>query len=68
MVSRAKKILLFGRAAEEVFTSGEWTELGYMTETNDYIDRHPRLMRSLSWNDPDYKEHVLASVRQKTHN
>ena len=62
MVSRAKKILIFARAAEEVFTTGEWTELGYMTETDDYIDRHPRLLRSLRWGDPDYKEHVLDTI------
>lgn len=58
-----KKILVFARAIEAVFTSSEWTELGYMTGTEEWIDRHPRLLRSLSFGDDDYKGHVFEAVK-----
>ncbi len=36
------------------FDSGDWHEVGYLTNCHDYITRHSRLLRSLDWNDPDY--------------
>ncbi len=62
MLVRNKKILVFARAIEKTFGSSEWTELGYITGTDAWIDSHPRLLRSLNWGDPDYKEHVLDAV------
>lgn len=62
MLERGKKILIIGRAIEAVFSSSEWTELGYMTGTDEWIDRHPRLLRSLRWGDADYKGYVLDAV------
>lgn len=53
---------MIANAIEGTFSSSEWTELGYLTGTNDHVDRHPRLLRSLNWSDPDYKGHVIDAV------
>ena len=61
-MERRQQILLLAKAVEATFSSSEWTEVGYLTGTDQYIDRHPRLLRSLSWGDNDYKGHVLDAV------
>lgn len=61
-MEKRQRILTLAKAIESVFSSSEWTEIGYLTGINKYIDRHPRLLRSLSWGDPDYKGHVLDAV------
>lgn len=61
-MERRKQILTLAKAIEATFTSSEWTEIGLLTSTNEYIDGHPRLMRSLHWGDDDYKGHVLDAV------
>lgn len=61
-VERQKQILALGKAIEAAFTSSEWTEIGLLTGTDDYIDHHPRLLRSLRFGDQDYKRHVLDAV------
>jgi hypothetical protein len=63
MLDQKKAILLFARAIKATFTSSEWTELGYLTGTDEWIDIHPRLLRSLSWGDDDYKGHVFDAVK-----
>lgn len=62
MLQRGQKIIAIARAVQEAFTTSEWTEIGYITGTDDYIDAHPRLLRSLSWGDGDYKGHVIDAV------
>ncbi|MGH9435928.1 MAG: hypothetical protein ACRD06_08005, partial [Terriglobia bacterium] len=62
MLDRRQKILAIARAAEATFSSSEWTELGYLTGVDQWIDAHPRLLRSLSFRDDDYKRHVLGAV------
>lgn len=63
MMERGQKILYLSKAIQDVFTSSEWTEIGYMTGVDEWIDRHPRLLRSLHWGDDDYKGHVLDAVK-----
>ena len=49
------------------FDSGDWHEIGYLTNSHDYITRHPRLLRSLQWDDPDYNgcvHQVLNAITQ----
>ena len=41
------------------FTSEHWLELGAMTGCLDIVQNHPRLLRSLSWQDEDYPGNVL---------
>jgi hypothetical protein len=41
------------------FSKGDWLELGLVTDAQDAIRGHNRLLRSLSWGDPDYSGNVL---------
>lgn len=61
-MERRQQILTLAQAVEATFSSSEWTEIGYLTGIDQWIDRHPRLLRSLNWNDPDYKGHVMDAV------
>jgi hypothetical protein len=61
-MERRQQILVLAKAIEATFSSSEWTEVGYLTGTDQYIDGHPRLLRSLNWGDSDYKRHVLDAV------
>jgi hypothetical protein len=62
MLDRRQKVLILSRAIEATFSSSEWTEIGYLTGADEWIDRHPRLLRSLQWNDADYKGHAMDTV------
>jgi len=44
----------------------EWRKLGYQTGTQDFIIGHDRLLRSLSWGDPDYGDCVFQFLRYLT--
>ncbi len=46
------------------FDAGNWEELGLLTGHSDTINRHPRLLRSLSWGDEDYDGNVLTVLRR----
>jgi hypothetical protein len=46
------------------FTPANWKELGALTDTLDEVTNHPRLLRSLKWDDPDYDEHALTFLRK----
>ena len=45
------------------FNDSHWREFGTLTETFDIVTGHPRLLRSLSWNDPDYEGNVLEMIK-----
>jgi hypothetical protein len=55
-------ILAIKRAIEDKFSKSDWKNLGYLTNTNDYISNHRRLLRSLEWGDEDYESHVLDAI------
>ena len=46
------------------FYVGHWEELGLLTDGTDFIDHHPRLLRSLSFQDDDYPGNALIVLRQ----
>lgn len=46
------------------FDSGHWEEIGLLTGCSAMINDHPRLLRSLSWQDEDYAGNVLNVVRR----
>lgn len=48
------------------FGKSEWLELGFSINCQDIIDNHERLLRSLSWGDPDYEGNVLEVLKQIT--
>jgi hypothetical protein len=60
--SRNKLVLPLARGVEATFSESDWKKLGYASDTIDQIKDHPRLLRSLSWNDQDYGGHVLDFV------
>jgi hypothetical protein len=62
MMDRRQKVLIIAQAIQATFSRSEWTEIGYLTTTDEWIDRHPRLLRSLHWGDDDYKGHVIDAV------
>jgi AbiJ N-terminal domain 5 len=45
------------------FAAGDWEEIGLLTGCSELINRHPRLLRSLSWGDEDYAGNVLQMLR-----
>lgn len=46
------------------FDSYNWTELAALTNKLEEVQSHPRLLRSLSWGDPDYEEHAIVFLRK----
>ena len=62
-MERSQVILIFAKAIEATFSLSDWTEIGYrLTEASQYIDQHPRLLRSMHWGDSDYRGHVQNFV------
>jgi hypothetical protein len=47
------------RGVAEKFTESDWKQLAQRIGFREQVARHPRLLRSLSWNDDDYRGHVL---------
>lgn len=52
-------ILALARAIEATFTRGDWLALGLVTDSDDAIRGHRRLLRSLEWGDDDYSGNIL---------
>lgn len=48
----------------EDFDASNWKELGALTNMIDEVENHPRLLRSLSWGDPDYDGLALTFLRK----
>lgn len=61
---RQRNLVVLGiqQAIQGSFSDSDWKELGYRTGTREWIDNHPRLIRSLRWNDDDYGGHVLDAI------
>lgn len=60
--------LALQKAIVDNFIIADWHEFGHATGHYDYIVRHDRLLRSLSWNDEDYGTCVyqfLAYITQR---
>jgi hypothetical protein len=47
------------KAIEAKFDRGAWLELALITDTEHEVKRHPRLLRSLEWGDPDYGGRII---------
>jgi hypothetical protein len=52
------------KAMETTLSEADWIDLGYLTNTREWIVNHDRLLRSLRWQDPDYGRHVYAAVER----
>ncbi|MBY8007940.1 hypothetical protein KW471_06495 [Vibrio fluvialis] len=51
------------RRIEEDFTSGNWEEIGLLTDCSHLIEHHPRLLRSLHFGDEDYSGNIISVLR-----
>ena len=51
-------------AIEAKFESGDWTKLAYEIDEVDAIEGHSRLLRSLSWRDPDYTQNIIEVLKR----
>ena len=58
------ELIQLKNAVVEDFDESNWRELGALTNTLDEVERHPRLLRSLSWRDPDYDGLALVFLRK----
>ena len=58
------ELIQLKNAVVEDFDDSNWRELGALTNTIDEVERHPRLLRSLSWRDPDYDGLALVFLRR----
>lgn len=55
-------IVAIKKCIAATFNEARWIELAYLTDGHDLINSHPRLLRSLSWNDDDYESHIFPVV------
>lgn len=55
-----RKLLPLKEAIVGRFDAGNWLELGAITGCLDIVQGHNRLLRSLSWGDPDYPGAALT--------
>jgi hypothetical protein len=57
-----KRSLALKNAAVEHFQGEHWLELSALTGRLDAVRNHDRLLRSLSWGDPDYGTHAFSML------
>lgn len=50
-----RKVVEFKNIAVANFSSSNWIELGSLTDRFDLVNDHPRLLRSLSFGDDDWR-------------
>lgn len=48
----------------KTFDEADWIELGIETGTLEVIQGHDRLLRALSWGDPDYAAHAVDVTKK----
>jgi len=58
------ELIQLKNAVVKDFDSSNWKELGALTNYLDEVERHPRLLRSLSWGDTDYDGLALTFLRK----
>lgn len=49
---------------ENDFDESNWVELGALTNMLDEVESHPRLLRSLSFGDPDYGGNIIRFLKE----
>ena len=64
-------VLAIKEAILERFDDSDWKDLGYLTGASQYVNNHPRLLRSYRFGDDDYPgnvldalEHILSTDRE----
>lgn len=59
-----ERLVRLKKTVAERFTAGHWSELGVLTGCEGIIDGHPRLLRALHFQDPDYEPLILPVLSQ----
>ncbi|CCH56462.1 hypothetical protein BN8_05801 [Fibrisoma limi BUZ 3] len=59
--SKQKALRLFAlhEFIRDHFTKSDWIKLGYLTDNQELIEEHPRLLRSLDFKDDDYEGNIM---------
>ncbi len=60
----AEQLIQLKESVVEDFNASNWRELGVLTNMLTQVEAHPRLLRSLSWRDPDYDGLALVFLRR----
>lgn len=58
-VKASQAILAVAEAIKATFSAGDWLALGLVSDSDQLIRNHPRLLRSLDFGDDDYSGNVL---------
>lgn len=62
-LSLGQRILKIRERVVSNFTHENWQEIGLLTGFSEMINKHKRLLRSLSWGDEDYSGNVLEILQ-----
>jgi len=62
MEKRRKLIPAISEAISKTFDKGDWKSIGYATGSENLIQGHSRLLRSLQWADEDYEGCVFEVI------
>jgi hypothetical protein len=57
--AQRKRIIELKSVVAENFTNAHWRELAFLTSAEEIINKHPRLLRALSFGDDDYEPLIL---------
>jgi AbiJ N-terminal domain 5 len=56
---RTARLFLLHEFIRDHFTKSDWIKIGYLTDSLEMIEEHPRLLRSLDFEDDDYEGNSL---------
>jgi hypothetical protein len=59
-----RALLPIREKVKELFEEKHWIELATLTDTYHLVSNHQRLLRSLSFGDPDYEGHILSVLNE----
>jgi hypothetical protein len=59
-----KEIVELKNQIQNQFSKSDWLEIGFALGVSDLITEHPRLLRSLDFNDDDYEGNILTVLSQ----
>jgi hypothetical protein len=62
--TNSNQLLLLKRRVVEHFTESDWQELGLITNFEERVNYHPRLLRSMRFGDDDYEGCVITILRE----
>ena len=58
-IEKQKELIEIKNNIASFFTESDWIELGYCLGSYEIIQKHPRLLKSLKFEDDDYEGNIL---------